>query len=56
METMTHGELVQVAYFGGLLKGHEYVFRATHDQRMEALRILKERRLRDSLTAGPEDA
>jgi hypothetical protein len=51
--TMTHGELIQVAYFGGLLKDHEYVFHATHEQRMEAHGILKERRGR-ARSAGSE--
>jgi hypothetical protein len=42
---MTHRELVHVAYFGGLLKDHGFVFRSTLEQRLEAARILRERRL-----------
>jgi hypothetical protein len=43
LETMTDHELVQCAYFGGVIKGREFVFRSTMEQRLEAQRTLRER-------------
>jgi hypothetical protein len=43
LETLTRHELVQVAYFGGLLRDHAFVFSATLEQRLEAATMLRER-------------